>query len=226
MNFERFQRKFVNAVLRFGLRPLVRIKINELDHVPQQGPLLIYPNHIIAFEVPLIYHLLQPRLVSAMAKAESWDNRFYAWLFDLWKIVPVKRGQADTTAIRHSLQMLDEGYVFTISPEGTRSHDGKLIKAHPGIVPIALKSGAPLMPIAHWGIEKLPQNLKKLRRTNFHIRTGKAFYLDPRGERVTKEVRQEMVDEMMILLARLLPEEYRGYYTDKIGKELKYIRYQ
>ncbi len=225
MNFENFQRKLVNGILKLGLRPLFKISAKEIEKVPAEGPLLLYPNHISATEVPLLYSLLQPRQVAAMAKAESWDSRFYAWLFDLWKLVPVKRGEADTTAIRRSIQMLNDGYIFTISPEGTRSGDGKLVQAHPGIVPIALKTGAPLMALAHFGIEDLPQNLKKLRRTNFKIRMGEPFFLDAHGERVNSKVRQEMVDEMMILLARLLPEEYRGYYADKLDKELKYIRY-
>lgn len=225
MSFKNFQRKFVNGVLRLAIRPLFRINTNELDKIPAEGPLLIYPNHIGSMEVPLIYSLLQPRPVSAMAKAESWDSRFYAWLFDLWRLVPVKRGEADINAIRRSIEIIRDGYIFTISPEGTRSGDGKLQQAHPGIVPIALKTGTPLQPIAHFGIEDLSQNLKKLRRTNFNIRVGKPFTLDPGGERVNSAVRQEMVDEMMIELAKLLPEEYRGFYADKVDKELKYIRY-
>lgn len=226
MSFQDFERRFVNGILRLAIRPLFRIDASELDKIRAEGPLLLYPNHIGAAEVPLLYSLLQPRLVSAMSKAESWDSRFYAWLFDLWKLVPVKRGKADINAIRRSITMINEGYIFTISPEGTRSGDGKLLKAHPGIVPIALKTGAPLQPIAHWGIEDFPENVKHLRRTNFHLRVGKPFTLNPGDKRVNSAVRQEMVDEIMIELAKLLPEEYRGYYADKVDKELQYIRYE
>jgi 1-acyl-sn-glycerol-3-phosphate acyltransferase len=218
--------RFMTAIIRFGTAILCKLDKDELSKVPQEGPLIAYANHIGQLEVPLIFSYLQPRPVIAMAKAESWDNWFFNWLFDVWHLIPVRRGEADMDAMRRSIQMIKEGNIFGISPEGTRSGDGKLQKSHPGIVPIALKTGAPLIAVAHFGAEKYPENFKGMKRTDFHIRVGKPFLLDAGNERVTKEVRQEMVDEMMIELAKLLPEEYRGYYADKVDKELRYIRYE
>ena len=186
--------------------------------------MIAFTNHIGSVEVPLIYAHLQPRKVTAMAKAEAWESRFFAWLFDLWRLVPVRRGEADLDAIRKTIRIINEGYIFGITPEGTRNRDGKLNKGHPGIVPIALKTGVPLIPLAHWGVEDFPENIKKLRRTDFHVRVGKPFVLDAGGKRVNSEMRQAMVDEMMIELARLLPEAYRGEYAD-VDRELNYIRY-
>jgi len=137
----------------------------------------------------------------------------------------VRRGEADLDAIRKTIQRINEGYIFGITPEGTRNRDGKLKRGHPGIVPIALKTGAPLIPLAHWGVEDFSQNFKKLRRTDFHVRVGKPFVLDTGGKRVNGEMRQAMVDEIMIELAKLLPEKYRGYYANKVNKKLEYIRY-
>ncbi len=217
--------RLMTGIVRFGTGILCKIDKAELAKVPKEGPLIAYANHIGQLEVPLIFSYLQPRPVTAMAKAESWDNWFFNWLFDVWKLIPVRRGEADMDAMRQSIKMVNDGYIFGISPEGTRSGDGKLLPAHPGIVPIALKTGAPLIPVAHFGTEKFPENVKKFKRTDFHIRVGKPFTLNAGGERVTKQVRQKMVDEMMIELAKLLPEEYRGAYAD-VDRELKYIRYQ
>ena len=218
--------RLMTSIVRFGTAILCKIDKAELAKVPKEGPLIAYANHIGQLEVPLVFSYLQPRPVTAMAKAESWENWFFNWLFDVWKLIPVRRGEADMDAMRKSMQMINDGYIFGISPEGTRSYDGKLLPAHPGIVPIALKTGAPLQAIAHFGAENFPENFKRFKRTDFNIRVGRVFTLDPGGERVTKEVRQEMVDEMMIELAKLLPEEYRGHYADQVNKELKYIRYQ
>ena len=66
-------------------------------------------------------------------------------------------------------------------------------------------------------------NLKHLKRTDFHIRVGEPFKLDPGGERVTKEVRQQMVDEMMYRMAAMLPEYYRGAYADLENATEKYL---
>ncbi|NOY98652.1 MAG: 1-acyl-sn-glycerol-3-phosphate acyltransferase [Chloroflexi bacterium] len=221
----RLLHRFVSGLVKTGTSILCRIDGAELEKVPPRGPLIAYANHIGSLEVPLLFAHLQPRPVTALAKVESWDIPLYHWLFNLWRLIPVRRGEADLDALRQSLAMLKEGYIFGIAPEGTRSHDGRLRRAHPGAVPLALHSGAPLLPIAHWGAENFSENIKRLRRTDFHIRVGKAFHLDTRGERVTRQVRQQMVDEMMYQLARLLPEKYRGAYADLDKATEKYLRF-
>jgi 1-acyl-sn-glycerol-3-phosphate acyltransferase len=166
----------------------------------------------------------QPRPMTGFAKIETWDNWFLHWVFDAWGGIPIRRGEADMEAMRKALDVLEKGMIFVIAPEGTRNKTGVLIKAHPGIVTVALRSGAPLLPIVHWGGENFSNNIKRLKRTDFHIRVGEPFKLDPGGERVTKEVRQQMVDEMMYRLAGMLPEYYRGAYSDLENATKKYIK--
>ena len=219
------QHRLISGLIKVGTSLICRIDKAELDKVPRSGPLIAYANHTGSLEVPLIFAHLQPRPLTALAKAEAWENSLYNWLFDIWKLIPVRRGEADMDAMKESIKMVKEGYIFGISPEGTRSSSAKLLRAHPGIVPIALRSKAPLQPVAHWGGENFPQNIKGLRRTDFHIRVGELFYLDNLGERVTGKVRQQMVDEMMYQLAKLLPKEYRGYYADLENATEKYLRF-
>ena len=66
----------------------------------------------------------------------------------------MRRGQADLAAMRMALEALEKGYIFGIAPEGTRSKSRALLRANPGIVSLALHSGAPLIPVAHWGGEE------------------------------------------------------------------------
>lgn len=160
-----------------------------------------------------MYSHLQPRPLTGIAKVETWDNWFMNWVFNLWGAIPIRRGAADIEAIRKSLEALEKGYILAISPEGTRNKTGVLIKAQPGVITLALRSGAPLLPIVHWGGENFSKNIKCLKRTDFHIRVGEPFKLDPGKERVTRHARQQMVDEMMYRLAALLPEQYRGAYS-------------
>ncbi len=133
------------------------------------------------------------------------------------------RGEADMQALRSSLALLKRGYIFALSPEGTRNHTGILIRARPGVVTLALHSGAALMPIAHWGGECFGYNLTHLKRTDFHVRVGEAFTLKVKVGRVTRQARQQMVDEMMYRLAALLPEAFRGVYADLESATEKYI---
>jgi len=214
---------FVNTIVKIGTGILCKIDAPDLDKVPRHGPLLLYSNHTGQIEVPVLYSHLQPRPVTGLAKVETWDGWFLRWVFDLWNAIPIRRGEADIEAMRKSIDTLNKGNILAIAPEGTRNKTGALIKAQPGVVTLALRSGAPLMPIVHWGGENFTNNIKRLKRTDFHVRVGEPFKLDTRGERVTHEVRQQMVDEMMYRLAALLPENYRGVYAkleDSTGKYL------
>jgi len=216
---------FITSACKLGLEVMCRIKKENWDSIPATGPLIAYANHTGMVEAPIVYTQMQPRPVTALAKIETWNNWFLGWIFTLWGIIPIRRGEADMEALRASLEALKEGKILGISPEGTRNRTGQLIRAHGGIVMLALKSGAPLLPVAHWGGENYLKNLKQLKRTDFNLRVGKSFYLEPGGERVTKEIRQQMADEMMYQLAKLLPEYYRGEYADLENATEKYIRW-
>lgn len=205
---------FVTSVVKAGTAILCRIDAPNLDEVPKHGPLIVYSNHTGQIEVPLFYSHLQPRRMTGIAKVESWDGWFLRWIFNLWGAIPIRRGEADLEAMRKSLEALENGSILAIAPEGTRNKNGQLIKAHPGAITLALRSGAPLLPVAHWGGEQFLPNLKRLQRTDFHIRVGEPFKLEPGPERVTRDVRQQMADEMMYRLSAMLPEYYRGAYAD------------
>ena len=202
---------------------MCRIDALDLQKVPKWGPLIMYSNHTGQIEVPLLYSHLQPRPLKGIAKVETWDSWFLNWVFNLWEAIPIHRGEADIAAMRLSLEALKKDEILVIAPEGTRNKTGVLIKAQPGVITLALRSGAPLMPIVHWGGENFLSNLKRMKRTGFYIRVGESFKLDPGNERVTKEIRQQMVDEMMYRLAALLPEKYRGAYSDLSNATEKYI---
>jgi len=214
---------FINTFVKIGTTILCRIDAPELQKVPKQGPLIIYSNHTGQVEVPLMFTHLQPRPITGIAKVETWDGRFLRFIFNLWEAIPIRRGEADMVAMRKSLEALEKGMILAIAPEGTRNKTGVLIKAYPGVITLALRSEAPLLPIAHWGGENFLSNLKRLKRTDFHIRVGEPFKLDPGEGRVTREKRQQMVDEMMYRLAALMPEYYRGAYSDLENATDEYI---
>ena len=215
--------RFVAWVVKVGTSILCRIDAPDLDKVPMRGPLIVYSNHTGQIEVAVLFGHLQPRPMTGWAKMEAWDNAFLQWLFNLWRLIPVRRGEGDTTALRKAIAALEKGYIFGIAPEGTRNITGRLKRAHPGTVLLAIHSGAPLLPLAHWGGEKFLKNLKRLRRTDFHIRVGEPFVLDLGGRRATREIRQQIVDDMMVRLAQLLPPEYHGSY-EKVTKSPDFAR--
>lgn len=203
---------------------LCRVDSAQLARVPEHGPLILVVNHVNFLEAPVVYPRLQPRLVTGFAKAETWDNPALRVLADLWGAIPLRRGEPDVTAFRQAMQALEAGHIVIVAPEGTRSGHGRLQRAYPGIVFLALRSGAPLLPVVYYGGERFWQNLPRLRRTDFRIVVGQPFYLDAGGARVTQPVRQHMADEVMYQIAALLPPTYRGAYSDLSQASETYIR--
>ena len=135
-------------------RLLCRIDGAQLARVPDQGPLIIVTNHINLLEIPIVYTHLQPRPVTGFVAAYRWKNPWLRWLLTVCGAIRLRRGEADIAAMRKALEMLKAGHIIVIAPEGTRSGHGRLQKAHPGAVLLALRSGAPLLPLVFYGGER------------------------------------------------------------------------
>jgi 1-acyl-sn-glycerol-3-phosphate acyltransferase len=214
---------FVTYAVKLVTNIICRIDAPNMKTFPKKGPYIAYSNHTGQIEIPLIYSHLQPRPITGLAKIETWDSWFLQWVFNLWGAIPIRRGEADMNAMRSSLRALKNNEILVIAPEGTRNKTGQLLKAQPGVITLALRSRAPLVPIAHWGGENFSKNIKCFKRTGFHIRVGEPFKLNPGKEHITSETRQQMVDEMMYRLATMLPEYYRGAYADLEKATGKYL---
>lgn len=212
--------KIVTLIIKVATSILCRIDAPDLHKMPARGPLIVIANHTGQLEVAVFFGHLQPRPIIGWAKIELWDNAFLNWLFNLWGLIPVRRGEGDTSALRKAIKALEDGFIFGVAPEGTRNKTGKLKRAHPGVAMLAIHSGAAILPVAHWGGENFSKNLSHFKRTDFHIRVGEPFRLKLDGIRVTREIRQQIADEMMIRLAELLPSDYHGAY-EKVTKNDK-----
>jgi 1-acyl-sn-glycerol-3-phosphate acyltransferase len=209
-----FAHSFVVHFFKGLTRILCRIDDGELVRVAPRGPLILYTNHVNILEIPIIYTHLQPRPVAGMVAAVRWKNPFYAWLLNVVGAIPLQRHSADIAAVRSAIRRLQAGEIIIISPEGTRSGHGRLQRAHPGVVLLALRSGAALQPVAYHGSERYRDDWRRVRRTDFRISVGRPFHLNPGAERVSRATRAQMLDEMMYQLAALLPPANRGIYAD------------
>ena len=217
--------RLVTAVIRSLSRILCRVDDAQLVRVPDRGPLIIVTNHINFLEAPIVYTHLLPRPVIGFAKAENWRNPLLRPLVNLWKAIPLRRGEADLTAIRQGIAVLEAGGILAVAPEGTRSGHGRLLRGRPGVAFLALRTGAAVLPVVCHGHEPVWQNMARLRRTDFHITVGHPFHLDPLGSRASRRVRQEMIDEVMYQVAALLPRKYRGEYSDPSKATQRYLRF-
>jgi len=214
----------VNWVLRRVFQAVCRIDLHELNKVPHEGPIILVGNHVNFLEAPVLLPHLDPRPVTGIAKRESWKNPLFNFLFNQWEVIPIDRGQVNQETFRLSLEALKQRKLLAIFPEGTRSKDGCLLQGKPGVVALAARSKVPMMPVAFYGYEDFWSNLKRLRRTDFHIAVGKPFCLDTGGAALSRDARQAMTDEIMYKIAELLPERYRGYYRDVDQVQYQYVK--
>jgi 1-acyl-sn-glycerol-3-phosphate acyltransferase len=215
----------VNTTIKGLTHILCRIDSRALAQVPAQGPLLLVANHVNFLDAPVMITHLQPRPLTGFVKAETWDNPVMGLLFNIWGGIPIRRGEPDMAALGMALEALRLGKIVVVAPEGTRSGSGRLKRGYPGIVVLALRSGAPLLPVAYYGGENFRDNVSRLRRTDFHINVGPPFTIDPGGQKVTRPVRQAITDEIMYQIAALLPEEYRGEYAELEKATQEYLKF-
>jgi 1-acyl-sn-glycerol-3-phosphate acyltransferase len=156
-------------------------------------------NHISYLD-PVSIGDASPRRVVFMAKAQLFDNRILGFLLRGVDSFPVRRGEADRTAFKTTLAMLEEGRVVCIFPEGTRSPDGTLQIAEPGAALFAMKVGCPIVPVFASGTDKMLARGGRLHRARVTVAFGTPFTL-PRGTD-----REEGGRQMMAAIARTRDE--------------------
>lgn len=220
--------QWITALFFKALTALMfRVEAAQLSKVPQHGPLIIVANHVHIPEIPTLFVRLWPRKVYGMAQAEHVLGKDIASrILRLFGTIPVWRGEADLNALRTGIRELLEGKIILLDPEGTRSHNGCLQKGRPGAILMALHSGAPLLPVVHYGSENYRENLKRLRRTDLHYVVGRPFRVKAGVQPITSSIRQQMIDEVMYQMADLLPPKYRGAYAAPNSASYKYLVFE
>jgi 1-acyl-sn-glycerol-3-phosphate acyltransferase len=218
--------KLAQFTLKAVLDIATRVHLHPMGEIPWTGPLIVIINHINSLDAPMMMTYLQPRPIVPLGKEELWDSTISRILMDHWGGIPIRRGEADMSALQASRQALKKDCILAIAPEGTRSEDGRLQQGKPGVLLLAMNSGVPILPLAHYGGEEIFDNLRRLRRTDFHIVSGNVFTLDMHGQKPDRDQRQLVTDEIMYQLAALLPERYRGYYADLSKATEQYLKFE
>lgn len=189
-----------------------RLDVKGLGNIPKGGPVILVCNHFNVTDPPVIT-AISPRRIVWMAKQELFDTPVIGWLFRSIGLIPVRRFEGDLKALRKAQNVLKRRHVLGMFPEGTRSAGKGLGEGEPGTAFIAMRTGAPIVPVAIWGTEtiKLPRDMFRFRGNRIHVRFGEPFRL-PETKRATKEQIEAGTREIMEKIAELLPAKYRGLY--------------
>jgi len=215
----------VNLILKGILNALCKIDNREFyEALSKNKPLIVAINHINFLEVPILVTHSYPIHLTGLVKSETWNNPFFAFLFNTYRAIPIDREGAFGRTFKRVKEAIQKGYFVVVAPEGTRSKSGILQQGKAGIVYLALDTDAAVLPVVHYGGESIWENLRHLRRTSFCFKAGQPFKIKFEG-RPDRETREEMLGEIMGQIAKLLPEEMRGMYAQHAERENKYLVY-
>jgi cytidylate kinase len=207
-------RCFACSLLRLLFRLFTHLEVAGLEKIPQGGPLLVAFNHLAHLDAPLVLALL-PWPVETIGLVDLYRVPVTGQLLRLYGTIPVHRDQFDRQVIRRALQVLAEGKVLALAPEARQSLTGALERARQGVAYLALRSGAPILPVALTGTEKVYVEWKRLRRPRLTLTFGEVITTPPRASKPQARRQQvaELTDEIMHCIAAMLPSEYRGVYA-------------
>lgn len=126
---------------------LFRVRVCGRRHIPAAGPVLVCSNHQSHFD-PVLVGLACDRRMNYLARKTLFAFAPFRWLIEFFDAIPIDRDGFGLEGIKETLRRLRRGELVLIFPEGTRSVDGELSPLKPGVVALARRGGAPLLPVA------------------------------------------------------------------------------
>ena len=209
-------RAFLNLV-RLLLRTTK--KVLGFENLPPTGPYIGVVNHVSIVDAPLFLVAL-PAMPLHFFAAEKWGEHWIVgpvmkWIGGIF----IKRGEVDRRALKEAMKAINNGCVFGLAPEGTRSKSRKMMRAKDGAAYLASRANVPIVPIGLVNTEKVIENAKRLRRTEVEVHIGEPFMLPELERRVKATDLAAYTHYIMIHIASLIPERYHGYYADSPALE-------
>jgi 1-acyl-sn-glycerol-3-phosphate acyltransferase len=207
------------AVLSPVFKGLWKVTTTGLDHVPASGGAIFCPNHtsvIDSFFLPLVL----PRRITFVGKAEYMDSWKTKYIFPAIGMIPIDRGGGDAAerALNTAARVIEAGEYFGIYPEGTRARDGRLHRGRTGAARLALRTGAPIIPVGITGTREIQPPDAKLPRPfkSAEVRFGRPIevgrYVDRADDRL---VPRQIIDEVMFEIRELTGQDYVDEYASK-----------
>jgi 1-acyl-sn-glycerol-3-phosphate acyltransferase len=205
----------VRSIIRFVMNMIARVEAQGMDRAPD-GNFIIAANHLGRLDTAVLMYAVEREDI-IMPVAEKYKNHpLFGIMGRAVNAVWLNRFEADYASLREILARMKQGGLMVIAPEGTRSKTEALQEGKMGAAFLASKSGYPVLPVAVTGTEDrvVVENLKHFRRSKINVRVGLPFYIEVPTGKGREQAMREATDEIMCQLAALLPEKYRGVYTE------------
>lgn len=193
----------------------VRIRVIGAENLPRQGPCVYMANHLSNVDPPVLFAVLPPR-IAMMGKKQVFSIPVLGTAIRLADFVAVDREnrEAARASVEETLEKLQRGTSFLVFPEGTRSRDGQLLRFKHGVFVLALRAGAPIVPITLDGAREI------MVKGRWEIYPGEVRVtvhppVETRHRRL--EDRHRLAEEVRSIVASALPLELRGTAVEPAG---------
>ena len=203
-----------HALARFCFRVFGRLEVAGKECVPHHGPLIVVCNHLSFNDPPLLVAAIA-RPLFFIGKQELFKNPIARVCMRAFHVAPFNRSGTGVDAVRVLMQNLERDRAVVIFPEGHRSPDHRLQKGMLGVVYLALKSQAPILPVGITGTQRFPVWRIFFPFTRMKASIGPPFTLPVIEGKPSKAVMSSLLDMVMGRVADQLPPEYRGVYGDR-----------
>lgn len=203
---------------RFCFRAFGRMDVSGVECVPPHGPLIVVCNHVSLNDPPLLVATI-PRPLFFIGKKELFKNRLSCLAMRVFHVSSFDRSAAGIDAMRAMMQNLERDRAVVIFPEGHRSPDHTLQNGMLGVVYLALKSQAPILPVAVTGTYSFPIWRIPFPFSRMKTSIGPPFTLPVIEGPVSRAVMSSLLDMVMGRVADQLPPELRGVYGGRTKNE-------
>lgn len=201
--------------------------VSGLNNIPRKGGAIIAANHLAVIDDALI-PITCPRMVHFMGKAEYFEGKgikgkFKKWWFTSVGVFPVDRsgGSKSLGALEHAREIIEDGHLFGIHIEGTRSPDGRLYKGHTGAARLAFETGCPIVPTAIIGTRELQKPGTVIpHKGRTQVIYGKPIPVERKAD-VTHDELRELTDRITREIQAMSGQEYVDEYAQKVKARLK-----
>ena len=209
-------------LLKPFFKAMWKINLEGYENIPPSGPALIAPNHISFIDSVFLLSVL-PRRTLAVGKAEYMDSWKTRHIFPAIGMIPLDRsgGSASESALDQAAEVLDNGDLFLIFPEGTRSRDGFLHRGRTGVARLALRTGAPIIPVGIEGTDAIQPPGASVPKPfrSCSIRFGQPLSVEKyRNGAFTRSVLRSLTDEVMYEIGQLSGQTYVDTYGNERGE--------